>query len=831
MKSNPPTLLIIDDDLTNLMLLSNILREYKIITESGGKQGLETAFQKRPHLILLDIIMPEMDGFEVCRRLKENRATADIPVIFISTMTKTDGKVKGFEIGAADYITRPYNREEVLARIRTHLTIRLQQIEIQKSEERFRQMAETIEEIFWMFDTRSKEFLYINPAFEILWEHPVADLYSNPKLWLESIHPEDLPAVKAKQKRQFRGEANQQEFRILTESGSTKWISNRSYPVKDENGRLIRITGVSTDITEQKQSAIERIESEQRLLRSEWELAIRNRIAHIFLTSSDCDLYAEILDVVLEAMKSRFGVFGYVDDAEENMIAASLTQDIWWEDCQMEGKEFRFPRESWKGVWGEALKQKKSIISNSRGIVPEGHLAIQNAMSVPILYREKRVGTLTVANKKGDYDEADQELLESIAGYIAPIISDRIQREQEEIQRKQLEEQMVQAQKREAVGTLAGGIAHDFNNILFPVIGYTEMMIHGFQLEPKALKNLEQILKAALRAKDLVAQILAFSRNYEKDLRPMQIAPIVKEALKLLRSTIPTNIAIQNNIKETGPIIADMIQIHQIVINLCTNAYHAMQENSGVLAVNLRETEIGSEEAEILHPEAVAGRYALLSVKDSGFGIAPEIIHQIFEPYFTTKGPDKGSGLGLAVVDGIVRDYHGFITVESEPGVGSKFLVYFPLIETKVIPLQPALNTPEPCGDEHILLVDDEKHIVDMLLQMLQGLGYRVSARYSSLDALEFFRARGKEIDLVITDMAMPQMTGDRLAQKIKAIREEIPIIICTGYSEQMDEQRAKRIGIDGFLLKPISRSDLARSIRDILDGRKRASAMPDDFG
>ena len=379
------------------------------------------------------------------------------------------------------------------------------------------------------------------------------------------------------------------------------------------------------------------------------------------------------------------------------------------------------------------------------------------------------------------------------------------------------ENQLRQSQKMEAIGTLAGGIAHDFNNILFPIIGYAEMTLESLPAGSPDRRNLEEILNAADRARDLVAHILTFSRKSEKQMKPLLIQPIVKETLKLLRSTIPTSIQFQADIRETGAVVADPTQIHQVMMNLCTNAYHAMQETGGLLRVIVGEAEVAPG-VNGAPPDAAPGRYATIAVADTGAGIEKEAIDRIFEPYYTTKEQGKGTGLGLAVVHGIVAEHGGFITVESNVGKGSAFTLYFPVLEAAEAEAAAAPAESRPGGTERVLFVDDDKSIADMVRQMLVRMGYDVAVRYSSLDAMELFRNRPDDFDVVITDMTMPNMTGDRLARRIREIRPDIPVIICTGYSERIDPKKAREMGAAALLMKPVLKNQLSDAIRGALD-------------
>jgi PAS domain S-box-containing protein len=394
---------------------------------------------------------------------------------------------------------------------------------------------------------------------------------------------------------------------------------------------------------------------------------------------------------------------------------------------------------------------------------------------------------------------------------------DITEQKQFEKERDKLQRQLIQTQKMETMGTLAGGIAHDFNNILFPILGHTEMLLADIPKESPLQRSINQIYSAATRAKDLVQQILTFSRQEDTELRLIKIHYIIKEAIKLIRSTIPATIEIRQDIdRNCAPVKADPTQIHQIIMNLATNAYHAMEDTNGELKIILKEVELG--DADLINPNMEKGPYVCLTVSDSGIGMTHDILDKVFDPFYTTKGKGKGTGLGLSVVHGIVTSTGGAIQVNSEPGKGTEFKVYFPAGE--IISKDRHIKIEEPIqgGTEKILLVDDEEAIIEIEEQLLERLDYQVTSYTSSVEALEAFRATPKKFDLVISDVAMPKLSGDRLATKLIEINPDIPILLCTGFSTTISEEKIAALGIKGLLLKPIVMRNLSRKIREVLD-------------
>ena len=382
----------------------------------------------------------------------------------------------------------------------------------------------------------------------------------------------------------------------------------------------------------------------------------------------------------------------------------------------------------------------------------------------------------------------------------------------------QLQNKLQQAQKIQAIGTLAGGIAHDFNNILAGIMGYTEMSLFEADKGSNLERRMNRVLSACFRAKQLVDQILTFSRQNPQEQMPILMSPIVKEALKLIRATIPANIEIKQNILvKNDVILADPSQIHQIVMNLCANASHAMKNTGGTLSVHMDRLELDQDSARNFI-DLPPGSYICTMVTDTGCGMPRNVLDRVFEPFFTTKKQNEGTGMGLSVVHGIVKRLGGAIHVYSEPGKGTEFKILIPRHDMK-LNKEPERVWDLKQGNEHVLLVDDEDFIIDAGQEILESLGYRVTALNNSVEALKLFKQAPEAFDLLITDQTMPHMTGDELAQRVLACRSDIPVILCTGFSSTMDESEAAELGIQAFLMKPIIKNTFARVVRSVLDG------------
>ena len=384
-------------------------------------------------------------------------------------------------------------------------------------------------------------------------------------------------------------------------------------------------------------------------------------------------------------------------------------------------------------------------------------------------------------------------------------------------EKSKLEEEYRQIQKVEALGTLTGGIAHDFNNILGIILGYTELSENAVSAENPSREFLKEVKKASLRGRDIVSQLLTFSREKGDKQAVIDIKPVIKEGLKMLRSTLPSSVEFQESFaRELSRIKGDPTQMHQILVNLCTNAHHAMEEQGGAISIGLEDTRLEHKGFDYL-PALSPGEFVRLTIADTGRGIPDKDRTRIFDPYFTTKDKDKGTGLGLSVVLGIVKSHGGGIKCESTPGRGTVFEILLPAVQAQPESTKAPEAAPLPGGSETILFVDDESMIANLNKERLERLGYRVTCLTDPLQALDQVREDPARFDLVITDMTMPKMTGDRLSLEIHNLRPELPVILSTGHSERISRESAREIGLAEYLEKPLDLQTLAVAVRKML--------------
>jgi len=582
------------------------------------------------------------------------------------------------------------------------------------------------------------------------------------KPFIEYVHPDDREMILDYHERRIKGEHSPHiySFRFIDRDGNIHWLEINAIMIEWE-GRPATLNFL-TDITDRKQS-----EDSLKIMDS----AVKSSINA--MAFSDLD---RKLTYVNKAFLEMWGYGG----TDELMGKSAL--DL-WADTEKSARVQEVLLSD--GGWvGEATAKRR-----------DGSLF--NAQSSASIVKDENGNPICMMASFLDVTERSEMINEKL----------------------QLEKQIQRSQKMEAIGTLAGGIAHDFNNILSGILGYTELALLEIPQGTSLHDKLENVLNSGNRAKELVNQILMFSQQRELERKPINVRSIVEDALKMIRASIPSNIEIFQNFNCDECIIeADATQIHQIVMNLCTNAYHAVKEQLGFIELIVKDIQLDSDML-INHTRLQAGPYVELIVVDTGYGMSPETVEKIFDPYFTTKDKGEGTGLGLSVVHGIVKSLGGAIMVKSIPGKGSSFHVYFPRIPEKRIKESLEFES-IPTGHERILIIDDEVMIVDMTKKMLQHLGYEVITRTNSLEALELFRMKHDEIDLVISDVNMPKMTGIELAERLLEIRKDIPIVLGTGYSEMITQQRAIQLGIKRIIIKPLIIKELANTIRDVLDAQ-----------
>ena len=797
-------IIIVDDRQENLYMLETLLtaQGYEISTASNGQEAFEKLKSDSFGMIISDILMPVMDGFQLCRLCTEDAQLKQVPFVFY-TATYVDEKDEAFAygIGADRFIRKPAEpdvfvkiiqevidnaakdnlepkacverKEEDTFKIYSERLVRKlekKMLDLEKelsmrkkaeqsleeSEERFRLSFDNANIGMALLDLEGR-FLTVNKK--------MCDIFGYNREELENMtvsdvtHPEDLDISLTFIQRAVSGQVENTAFdkKYIHKHGHTLWGKVASSIVRNIKGVPQYFITHIQDISEQKQSEKALNASEEK-----YRLVVENANDPIFIVQDK--------NIIFFNKKTTELIGGNAADLANTPFI-----------------EFVHPK-----YRDNVLKMYKSVLNGENPdssyqfiIVNKSGKELWVELSTVQLFWEEKPAFLNILR-----DLTHQ---------------------------KKVEAQIVQAQKMESIGSLAGGIAHDFNNILSPILGHTELLLMDTPEDSLSIGNLKAINTAALRAKDLVKQILTFSRQDSSELILIKMQPLVKEALKLIRSAISKTIEIKYDINPDGGIIrADPTQIHQIVMNLVTNACHAMEETGGDLRVGLKEIEIDKQDmlSQIMEP----GVYACLTIADTGIGMNKELTQKIFDPFFTTKAKGKGTGMGLSVVYGIVNKMGGTIRVYSEPGKGSEFKVYFPVDKrySKEQSVQP--KEPIPCGNEQILLVDDEEPILTMEKQVLERLGYQVTSRTSSLEALEAFRANPDRFDLVITDTAMPNMPGDKLSGELIKIRPDIPILLCTGFSQTMSEEKAASLGIKGFLFKPMVMRDLAQKIREVLE-------------
>lgn len=688
-----PNILVVDDTSESLELLVRVLTEagYQARPADSGELAMAAVAANLPDLILLDIRMKGISGLEVCQRLKAREETRRIPIILISAFAEVKEWVEGLQRGAVDYICKPFQIEELLARVKTHLSLRQAGVSL-----------------------------------------------------------EQQAAVLLQKNEQLQSEILERQC------------------VEEELRQSLEQTELS------RQTALSALEDQKR---AEEALRASNELFSLFMRHSP--IYAYIKEVT----PSRSLVLQATDNFQQ-MIGIP--------GCETIGKtmEELFPPEF-------AAK----ITEDDWAVVSKG----------TVLRLEEELNGRSYTTIKFPIASGNKNLL---AGYTIDITEQKLA----EQNLRQIEARLHQSEKMETVGQLAGGIAHDFNNVLAGIIGYTEMSLQSLEKGSVPAENLHQILQAADRAKHLVRQILTFSRQGNQQKSVTTLHPILQEVLDLLRASIPSSVRIVPDLRaDSKPVLADPTKIHEVLINLATNAVHAM-DRKGTLTIR-HYTQTLNQAAWGQIGEIAPGEYTVMEVADTGCGMDAGVLSKAFEPFFTTKALGEGTGMGLSVVLGVVQSHGGDVQVESAPGKGSIFRIYLPIAETSMVDVaQPNVRV-QSSGTERILFVDDEEMLVKTARSHLARLGYTVNGTTSSLGALKILQEMGAaDIDILITDQTMPDMSGMELAKEARKIRKDLPIILCTGYSSGVSTERVAAIGISKLVMKPYGSQEISQSVREVLD-------------
>jgi PAS domain S-box-containing protein len=650
--------------------------------------------------------------------------------------------------------------KEIGRRLEDSLSLLLMLRNLRTSEERLDLAVRGSNDGLWDWSNVNKQSMWWSPRTYEMLGYDESFVQPTFAALLEKAHPEDQDAVKSAVRDHLRSqEALDVEFRLRGRLDEYRWIRVRGKVVRGDGDQVTRTSGPLQDITEQKLAT-------ERLRRSE-------------------ERYRLIADNMtdLVAMSDEEGNFAYVSPSYERVLGY--------------GPDTLLGKPIYELVHRDDLPDILSLIEERR----------KDFQPAAARYRMR--------HQNGEYlwfETHGRVIFDEEGRNKGAVFNTR-----DITENRRLETELRQAHKMEAIGTLAGGIAHDFNNILGIILGNSELAIQDMPESHRARQNLVEVREACERAKDMVARILTFSRRTEHKRKPVRMRRIVEDSLRLLRSSIPTTIEIRarfSNSRDT--ILADPTQINQILINLCSNASYAMRDTGGVIEIAMRNVEY-EQNAPGLDGNPGPGAYLLLAVRDTGRGMAPEVLRRVFDPYFTTKERGQGTGMGLSVVHGIVTSHEGAIRVQSEPGDGTVFEICFPLIEEGGA-AEEEVSAALPSGRERILLVDDEAALLDVGQRMLHHLGYQVTTKANSLEALEAFRAEPDGFDVVMTDMTMPLMTGGELARELLQIRPDVSIILCTGFSEVITEERAREMGVRAFVMKPFALREIAQIVRRVLD-------------
>ena len=841
-------ILIVDDKAENLFSLKKVLADTQaeFVEALSGNDALIASLNHDFALAILDVQMPEMDGYELAEFLRSEEKTRHMPIIFVSAVYSSDYHVfKGYEAGGVDFLVKPFEARILLSKVNIFLELDRQQkalaeskahiarqlYELKASEDRFESLVETVPDIVYRIDKKGC-FRFLNHAVKRLGYRPEELMGQHFSTLILPVEVDDVsrePAVKKlngtpkqgglklfDERRTGERKTTGLEIRLIPKKGSPdrsatlEAIGGETVVVEVNSAGLyaedvtlktkmhLGTVGVIRDITQRKQL-------EDHLRRSNQELERRVAERTLELVGKNRELMSEIelrkeAEKTVRAAQKRWeeifeaiGHMAVVVDAGHRITAANRSAV----------KQTGLTKEALIGA------RCHDIFHNSgkpvTGCPMENYIKHKTAGSTEMIV--EAWDKTFICNST--------PVFASNGGFLKLIhIFTDITR------RKVLEKELIQAHKMEAIGTLAGGIAHDFNNILSAQIGFSQLALNNAEKGSLMEDDLTEILNCGHRAKELVRQILTFARQSDEEYAHIHLDYIVKEVSKFIRSTIPTSIELKTRVESASSIFANATQIHQVLMNLCTNAAHAMKAEGGVLEISLTDTTADRENpAEINGLEP--GAYARIEVSDTGTGIPAGVLEKIYEPYFTTKPQGEGTGMGLAVVQGIVKDIGGRIRLKTAPDQGTVFTILIPVAE-KTPPESKAEETSlKTGGGEHILLVDDEESITKVGKRILEGAGYRVTVANKPLEALAGFKEDPGKFDLVMTDLTMPGITGEKLMEKILEIRSDIPVVLCTGYQNKKLLDGDVKGLCSAFVQKPIDQTVLIKTLREVLDGRE----------
>jgi len=705
-------------------------------------------------------------------------------------IVRPDGGVRWLTGSGQGYFDRDGTLLRIVGTVQDITGRKQAEKKLRASEERHRSFIEVTGELGWTTNSHG-EVVEDLPTWRSFTGQSAEEIMGAG--WTSALHPDDVAQTMHAWKNAVTTKGPYEvEYRIRRHDGIYRHFLARGVPVFNQDGTIREWIGTCIDITERKAS--------ERILRRYELLSQHSRDIVLFMRRDD--------GKILEANTAATNAYGY--SREEllqltiNDLRASDTLGL--TDGQMAQADAQ-------GILFETVHRCKDGSTfaaevSSRGATIDGIRmlisVVRDCTERDLLYRALRQA----------HDGLELRVQERTAELEKAYAALRVETEQ----RQGAERQLRQAQKIESLGLLAGGIAHDFNNILAAVLGFAELAQDETPEGSPARSHMEKVFTAGMRGRDLVKQILTFSRQAEQERRPLQLTQVIKETLQLLRPALPATVEIRTNLQnESGFVLADLGQMQQVILNLCTNAAHAMRQTGGRISIDLSGYSFSSRK-DAPDPTMSPGPYVRFRVSDTGEGMSPEVLERVFDPFFTTKPQEEGTGLGLSVVHGIIASHGGAITVSSKPGKGSSFTVYLPKYHEDGARDSAQDDGAIPQGHERVLFVDDEKDAAVIGDKMLTGLGYHVISKTGSREALALFRLNPSAFDVVVTDQTMPGLTGLELAKEILALRPDMPIIMCTGFSHVVDAHSAKAAGIRAFTMKPLIKKEIAQTIRGVLD-------------